>query len=105
MMQQVAKALLDTAIKRPEALSNLTIRLHTHISATQIQQLLEYRQAALVQMVAGEMRDAIAAAPSRAAAAEASATAFEERMDIAVQIGWAYIEQLAFKLFAAVRPA
>jgi len=108
MMQQVAKALLEVAVKQPTSTPapppfRADLQPAAHVTAAQVQSLLQFREAALVHEVAGGMRAAVGRGGSRAGAAAASAEAFEERMDVAVRIGWAYIESRAFDIFTKVR--
>lgn len=99
-MQQVAKVLLDSAISEaqknggrvptpPPAPSAGDFNCPRYLLA-----LAKWREAALVSEVAAEMvsaaaRAAAASGNNKGAIAEAMAQAYDERMDDAVEIGWA----------------
>lgn len=62
-----------------------------------------HREDALAQSVAMSMQMAAKSSGDRAAAAKAAVAAFEMEMDVAVRVGWAYVEALAFRIFTEVR--
>lgn len=61
------------------------------------------RESALAASVALSMRTAAKSSSDRSAAAKAAVAAFELEMDVAVRVGWAYVEALAFRIFTEVR--
>jgi acyl-CoA oxidase len=98
---QVARALLDdpatSRLNQPGSWDRVPLAGTPHVSAGQLLQLLKAHERSLLC----ELRDAMASASMAAAtsgkggkgaAAAAAAAAFEENLDLVVQLGWAHVE-------------
>ncbi|KAK9843434.1 hypothetical protein WJX81_002331 [Elliptochloris bilobata] len=99
MMQQVAKALLDSAPRGPPPQPP---RPQADAWAPEpILALLRFREDALTAEVAGAIAAAAKAAAPRgkAAAAAAGGDAFEANLDRVLALGWAHVDRIAFEGF------
>eukprot|EP00882_Tetradesmus_deserticola_P012097 GHRQ01012816.1.p1 GENE.GHRQ01012816.1~~GHRQ01012816.1.p1 ORF type:complete len:645 (+),score=319.12 GHRQ01012816.1:546-2480(+) len=98
MMQQVARALLDdpatARLTQPSTrCERIPLANSPAASAGQLHSLLQAHERCLLL----QLRDAMAAAAAasgggKAAAAAAASAAFEENLDLVVQLGWAHVE-------------
>ncbi|WIA40748.1 hypothetical protein OEZ86_004431 [Tetradesmus obliquus] len=95
MMQQVARALLDdpatARLNAPGSWDRVALAGTPHVSAGQLHSLLQAHERSLLC----QLRDAMASASSGKGgkgAAAAAAAAFEENLDLVVQLGWAHVE-------------
>eukprot|EP00887_Chlorella_sp_A99_P007225 scaffold2.g7225.t1 len=95
MMQQVAKPLLDAAIKAGPRAPALPAIKSNALCLACIGKLLAYRQEMLTYAIASEM------AAARAGGAGAAAEAFDANLDLVVQLGWAFVDRSTFATFAA----
>lgn len=92
MMQQVAKSLLDDALKRRRG--GRAMGKETVASLEDIRNLLKWRQECITDEIAQDMREAAASGGAKAAT-----TAFEANLDRVVQLGWAYADALSYEVF------
>ncbi|KAK9816668.1 hypothetical protein WJX72_003499 [[Myrmecia] bisecta] len=101
LMQQVAKALLDAAVRSPSAPSAPSVSVPALTSLARIQELLAYREESLTAELAIAMARAMKAASSQGkqAAAAAANAAFEDNLDTVVALGWANVDRTAFQIF------
>ncbi|KAK9862396.1 hypothetical protein WJX84_001822 [Apatococcus fuscideae] len=101
LMQQVAKALLESAAKSKSKPQQPALGPGQALTPASIQQLLQFRQDALVAQIGGEMQQASQAAASTGgkAAAAAANSAFDANLDLVVALGWAHMEARSHQIF------
>ncbi|KAK9909468.1 hypothetical protein WJX75_002711 [Coccomyxa subellipsoidea] len=101
MMQQVAKALLDTAAKKPSRPQAPSMEGSSITDPALLLALLRFREDSLTAEVAAAIGRAVkAAAPQGKKAAAAAATeAYEDNLDLVLQLGWAHVDRITFEGF------
>ncbi|KAL6747266.1 acyl-CoA dehydrogenase/oxidase [Haematococcus lacustris] len=105
MMQQVARACLEdkaslaAGLAAPLQAGQLAAAPRGPLPAGLLTSLLQYRQQALTQQLASEMAAASKGVSSRAAAEKAAAAAFDNNLDVTVQLGWAWTERFCLDNF------
>jgi len=98
----VAKALLDSAAKRPPQPSAPAIGGSASVSdPALLAALLRFREDSLTAEVATAIaRAAKAAAPQgKKAAAAAAADAYDDNLDTVLQLGWAHVDRITFEVW------
>ncbi|CAL5219457.1 g1292 [Coccomyxa viridis] len=101
MMQQVAKALLDTAAKQPPRPQAPSLQGASFADLSIIASLLRFQEDALTAQIGGAMAQAAkgAASQGKKAAAAAATDAYEDNLDLAVALGWAFVDRVSFEGF------
>ncbi|MEW5319808.1 MAG: hypothetical protein WDW38_010934 [Sanguina aurantia] len=108
LMQQVSRALLDDSslVGTPPSPSSLGPSLSTPpaITLAQLQALLAYREKGLAHQLASSMGRAAAAAAGggKPAAAAAAQAAFDDQLDVVLELGWAHTERFCLDNFVKV---
>lgn len=113
LMQQVARALMDdkTAVGAALAAAAAPARVPLAAALAQggpaalasLERLLAARQGALLAQVAGAAAAAARAAAGRGkgVVADAAAAAFDDNLDVVVNLGWAFVDRHCSERFAA----
>lgn len=109
MMQQVSRALLDdksVTAAAPGPQQRVAVAGSKSISPQQLLTLLSLHESLLLSKIRGAMSAAAAGGPRGAGAA--AAAAFEDNLDLVVQLGWAHTEKWCMGVLlqeAAAAPA
>ncbi len=96
----MAKALLDTAAKKPPRPQMPSMEGASVTDPTLLAALLRFREDSLTAEVAAAIgRAAKVAAPGgKKAAAAAAADAYEDNLDTVLQLGWAHVDRITFEV-------
>jgi len=105
MMQQVARALLedkavvDAAVAATTSPARISLTGPRGISSSTLQQLLQLRESLLVAPISGAMAAATRGAANPKEGAAAAGQAFDDNLDLVVELGWAHVERLCLQIF------
>ncbi|CAK0741867.1 hypothetical protein CVIRNUC_001356 [Coccomyxa viridis] len=101
MMQQVAKALLDTAAKQPPKPRAPSLQGAFLSDPSTLTALLRFQEDMLTAEIGSAMTRAgkAAASQGKKAAAAAATDAYEDNLDLAVDLGWAFLNRESYEGF------
>jgi acyl-CoA oxidase len=93
------KAVVGAAMAATASPARIPLTGPRGISSSTFQQLLQLRENLLITSISGAMAAASRGASSSKEGAAAAGQAFDDNLDLVVELGWAHVERLCLQIF------